>query len=100
MRRVVFYLLLTLFTIAHFDAAWALQKQKSKTPKPKKTQPDSQPQKNQPPPNNTDAKPEGTKPAAGADDQWALIVGVSDYPGQIQKLGFPNKDARAIKDLL
>ena len=35
-----------------------------------------------------------------ADQQWALLVGVSDYPGQIQKLQFPRNDAVAIKDLL
>jgi tetratricopeptide (TPR) repeat protein len=37
---------------------------------------------------------------AAADDQWALIVGISEYPGQIQGLTFPRNDARAIKDLL
>lgn len=37
---------------------------------------------------------------ATADDQWALIVGISQYPGQIQSLTFPRNDARAIKDLL
>ena len=35
-----------------------------------------------------------------ADNQWALLVGVSQYPGQIQSLTFPRDDARAIKDLL
>src|SRR5258705_100927 len=35
-----------------------------------------------------------------ADQQWALLVGISDYPGQIQKLQFPRNDAIAIRDLL
>jgi tetratricopeptide (TPR) repeat protein/uncharacterized caspase-like protein len=55
-------------------------------------------------PGQTKAVPTDTKPATPklplADDQWALLVGVSNYPGQIQKLTYPSKDARAIKDLL
>lgn len=35
-----------------------------------------------------------------ADNQWALLVGVSQYGGEIQALGFPRKDARTIKDML
>ncbi|HEV8484240.1 MAG TPA: caspase family protein [Blastocatellia bacterium] len=53
------------------------------------------------------ASPSPSKSATGAqrkappaDQQWALLVGVSDYPGQIQKLQFPRNDAIAIKDLL
>jgi tetratricopeptide (TPR) repeat protein len=41
-----------------------------------------------------------TKTAQRADNQWALLVGISDYPGQIQKLQFPRNDAIATKDLL
>jgi tetratricopeptide (TPR) repeat protein len=54
----------------------------------------------------TTAPNDANKPApsatqkAAADDQWALIVGVSQYPGQIQSLTFPRNDARAIKDML
>ena len=33
-------------------------------------------------------------------NQWALLIGVSDYPGTIQDLKFPGADARSIKDLL
>src|SRR5262245_59625200 len=33
-------------------------------------------------------------------NQWALLIGVSDYPGAIQDLKFPGADARSIKDLL
>ena len=32
--------------------------------------------------------------------QWALIVGVSDYPGQIQDLNYPKSDATAVRDVL
>ncbi len=100
MRRIIFYLLLALLTIAQFDSAFAQQKQRPKTNQPKKNQPASQPEKSPPPAGKSDAKPPAATPAPGAEDQWALIVGVSQYPGQIQKLGFPNQDARAIKDLL
>ncbi|HEU0176146.1 MAG TPA: caspase family protein [Blastocatellia bacterium] len=41
------------------------------------------------------AKKPGSNP-----DQWALLIGVSDYPGAIQDLRFPGADARSIKDLL
>ncbi|MEW6207551.1 MAG: tetratricopeptide repeat protein [Acidobacteriota bacterium] len=44
-------------------------------------------------------KPEPPKPATN-DKQWALIVGISDYPGQIQDLLFPRDDAQSIRDLL
>jgi tetratricopeptide (TPR) repeat protein len=53
------------------------------------------------PPASTQAqKPAAQKPALTNDKQWALIVGVSDYPGQIQDLLFPRDDAQAIRDLL
>lgn len=100
MQRAIFYLLLAFLTIAQLDSAFAQKNQKSKTNQSKKGQPTPQPPKTEPPANPVDAKPQPPKPAPGVDDQWALIVGVSGYPGQIQKLGFPNKDARAIKDLL
>jgi tetratricopeptide (TPR) repeat protein len=50
-------------------------------------------------PNTTNSKPATAKQAM-ATDQWALLVGISAYPGQIQKLAYPSQDARAIKDLL
>ena len=53
------------------------------------------------------ASPSSSKSATGAqrkapvaDQQWALLVGISDYPGQIQKLQFPRNDAAAIRELL
>jgi tetratricopeptide (TPR) repeat protein len=77
----------------------------SQRPKPKPPQPSSPSSKEQ----NKGAPPAAAKPAAPqaaakkapvADNQWALLVGVSQYPGQIQSLGFPRDDATAIKDLL
>ncbi|MCI0489680.1 MAG: caspase family protein [Blastocatellia bacterium] len=73
-----------------------------------------QPQKQPQPPSAETQKPapsataETQKPATSAtnpkpstnDKQWALIVGVSDYPGNIQDLLFPRDDAQAIRDLL
>lgn len=47
----------------------------------------------------TPATQAARKPAV-AENQWAILVGVSQYPGQIQSLGFPRDDATAIKDLL
>jgi tetratricopeptide (TPR) repeat protein/uncharacterized caspase-like protein len=78
---------------ATLTVANAWQKQK---PKPA---PRPQPTNDQPSTNKADAKPETPK-LPPADDQWALLVGISNYPGQIQKLTFPRNDARAIKDLL
>ncbi|MEK6303875.1 MAG: caspase family protein [Acidobacteriota bacterium] len=47
------------------------------------------------------AKPNQSEPAIKkADNQWALVVGISKYPGQIQSLTFARDDARSIKDLL
>ena len=37
---------------------------------------------------------------SASNNQWALLVGISHYPGQIQSLTSPRDDARAIKDLL
>jgi tetratricopeptide (TPR) repeat protein len=37
---------------------------------------------------------------SAANDQWALLIGVSNYPGQIQKLTYASRDAHSIKDLL
>ncbi|MEK6320729.1 MAG: caspase family protein [Acidobacteriota bacterium] len=56
--------------------------------------------KTAPPANAKTATPQSAKKAPVAANQWALLVGVSQYPGQIQSLGFPRDDARAIKDLL
>jgi len=68
-----------------------------------KPQPSSPPPKEQTkttPPGTAKPAPETTKKAPVADTQWALLVGVSQYPGQIQSLTFPSDDARAVKDLL
>jgi hypothetical protein len=101
MQRTILYLLLSVLTFVQVEAVLAQKNQKPKTNQSKKDQPTAQPEKKSPPATTpADAKPQAAKPAPGADDQWALIVGVSQYPGQIQKLGFPNQDARAIKDLL
>src|SRR5207247_5613675 len=50
--------------------------------------------------NAKSAEPQSAKKAPVAEKQWALLVGVSQYPGQIQSLGFPRDDAIAIKNLL
>jgi tetratricopeptide (TPR) repeat protein len=37
---------------------------------------------------------------APSSSQWALLIGVSNYPGAINDLQFPGADARSIKELL
>ncbi len=75
----------------------------SQRPKPKPAKPSSSTDQNKTAP-STAAKPAATQESAkkmpAASNQWALLVGVSQYPGQIQSLRFPRDDARAIKDLL
>src|SRR5215475_12365918 len=39
------------------------------------------------------------KPVANP-NQWALLIGVGDYPGNTVDLKYPGADARSIKDLL
>ena len=69
-------------------------------PRPSSSAPDDQ-NKTVPSTNaKSGAPPQSAKKAPVAENQWALLVGVSQYPGQIQSLGFPRDDARAIKDLL
>ena len=93
MRRNITLAILGLILCATFASANNWQKSK---PKPK---PEQRRETAAPPSKSPDAKP--TAPAAPpADDQWALLVGISEYGGGIQKLGFPRSDARAIKDLL
>ncbi len=92
MRRTISLLILGLCICSLVSAASGWQKQKTKPAPQQKTAP--------PAAKTPDAKPPAAKTPPPADDQWALLVGISDYPGQIQKLGFPRSDARAIKDLL
>jgi tetratricopeptide (TPR) repeat protein/uncharacterized caspase-like protein len=91
MRRMI--LLVTLGLILLSTAALVNAQRQSK-PKPRPKPAEEQ----------TPAKPADAKPATPklplADDQWALLVGISNYSGQIQKLTYASKDAHAIKDLL
>src|SRR5215475_5062620 len=48
----------------------------------------------------TARKPQPKPQPRSNPNQWALLIGVSDYPGTIQDLKFPGVDARSIKDLL
>jgi tetratricopeptide (TPR) repeat protein len=100
MRYKVLFIALALCLCASF--AYANQGQKKPGGKAKPGQPTTAPKQG----DKTSAPKDANKPApsapqkATADDQWALIVGVSQYPGQIQSLTFPRNDARAIKDML
>jgi uncharacterized caspase-like protein len=42
----------------------------------------------------------GVTSAFAQSGQWALLIGVNDYPGEIQDLRFARDDARALKELL
>lgn len=100
MRLMRYRILLTLFGLCLFVSVLASGSQKPKQKPPQPSSPSKDQNKAAPP---TAAKPGAQQPgkkAPVADNQWALIVGVSQYPGQIQSLGFPSDDARAIKDLL
>src|SRR5689334_17809244 len=96
MRRTI--LLVTIGLILLSTAAFAGAQRQTK-PKPRPQPATEAPAKGAPTDAKADAKSE-TPPAPAADDQWALLVGISNYPGQIQKLTYANKDARAISDLL
>ena len=98
MRQRILLTVLGLCLCVPLMVASATQRPKQKPPQPSSGSKDQN--KTAPP---TAAKPGATqagKKAPVADNQWALIVGVSQYPGQIQSLAFPSDDARAIKDLL
>src|SRR5512138_2405336 len=90
MRRTI--LLVSLGLILLSTVAFASAQRQDKR-KPKPVTPTPMPAK------PADAKPTPSK-LPMADDQWALLVGISNYPGQIQKLTYASKDARSIKDLL
>ncbi|NOT60833.1 MAG: caspase family protein, partial [Acidobacteria bacterium] len=40
------------------------------------------------------------KSSSQGGNQWALLIGINDYPGEIQDLRFARDDARALKDVL
>src|SRR6185369_5652914 len=92
MRRAI--LLVTIGLILLSTIAFAGAQRQGK-PKPRPQPKAENPATNAP----ADTNPATPKPPA-ADDQWALLVGVSNYPGQIQKLTYASKDARAINDML
>jgi tetratricopeptide (TPR) repeat protein len=91
MRRTALLIALGLILLSTFAFAGG-QRQGKQKPRPKPTEAP-------PPAKQTTAKPAAPK-LPMADDQWALLVGISNYPGQIQKLAYANQDAHAIKDLL
>src|SRR5690242_2083945 len=96
MRRTI--LLVTIGLILLSTAVFAGAQRQTK-PKPRPQPAAEAPAKAAPTDAKADAKPE-TPTAPAAADQWALLVGISNYPGQIQKLTYANKDARAISDML
>jgi tetratricopeptide (TPR) repeat protein len=98
MRQRIVLALLALCLSVPMVVAGGAQKPKAKPAQPPAAAPKDQNKTN--PPAQQKSAPQATKKAPVADNQWALLVGVSQYPGQIQSLGFPRDDASAIKDLL
>jgi tetratricopeptide (TPR) repeat protein len=102
MRYKLLVIALVLSLCSLFASAAQGQKKPGDRPKPRQQPSTAAPKQG----DKTTAPKDANKPApsaqqkATADDQWALIVGVSQYPGEIQSLTFPRNDARAIKDLL
>jgi len=81
--------------------ALALAQRPKQKPKPQPQQQTNQPAKNTEAPAQKPAPSAKPEPKSAKNPaQWALLVGVSDYPGQIQDLRFARDDARAIKDML
>lgn len=91
MRRTLLLVTLGLILLSTVAFAGAQKDKRKPAPRPKTAEP--------PPAKPADSKP-ATPKLPMADNQWALLVGISNYPGQIQKLTYPSRDARAIKDLL
>src|SRR5215813_6537117 len=89
LSKIIFTLLVCLSA----SVVFAAQKQKQTPAKPQQKQTPTAPAK------TSEAK-SAEKPAVKADDQWALLIGISNYPGEIQKLTYPRQDALAIKELL
>ncbi len=85
---------LLLFLCISSSFIFAAQKQKQSPAKPSQNQTPTVPTK------TVEAKPPAEKVVPKADDQWALLIGISNYQGAIQKLTYPKSDALAIKDLL
>jgi tetratricopeptide (TPR) repeat protein len=97
MRHRITLILVALCLFSPLVVATAVQKQKQKPAQPAPTT-----KEDKKPTTTATEKPATpqTKKAPVADNQWALIVGVSKYPGQIQSLGYPSDDAKAVKQLL
>lgn len=99
MRNRMVLIVLSFCLSGHLVFANGPQKPGKQKPAPKTS---TSPKDDKKAASSTDAKPaaQSAKKAPVAVNQWALLVGVSQYPGQIQSLGFPRDDARAVKDLL
>jgi tetratricopeptide (TPR) repeat protein len=99
MRQRLLLAVIGLSLLVPMVVAGGSQKPKQKPAQPSPTSKEQN--KGTPPADAKAAAPQAaSKKAPVADNQWALLVGVSQYPGQIQSLGFPRDDAQAIKDTL
>ncbi|HSO76230.1 MAG TPA: caspase family protein [Blastocatellia bacterium] len=101
MHRRVLSVLLSFCLFASFALAGPVQKPKTRKAKPAERKPaPAKPETTTGPTAAKPVAPEPSKKPARADNQWALVVGISKYPGQIQSLNFSRDDAHAVKNLL
>jgi tetratricopeptide (TPR) repeat protein len=98
MRKRIVLALLALSLSVPMVVAGGAQRPKAKPAQPPAAESKDQNKAN--PTSQSKPAPQANKKAPVVDNQWALLVGVSQYPGQIQSLGFPRDDATAIKNLL
>ncbi len=101
MHRRVLSVLLSFCLVASFALAGPSQKPPTRKAKPAEQKPPApKPETKTEPTAAKPVTPEPSNKTPRADNQWALVVGISKYPGQIQSLSFARDDARAIKHLL
>ena len=101
MHARIVSVILSVCLFASFSLADPQQRQSPRKAKPAEQKPPaSKPETKNADPTAAKPGPQSPTKTAKADNQWALVVGISKYPGQIQSLNFPRDDARAIKDLL
>lgn len=98
MRHRILFAVFVLCLFVPLVIAGGAQRPKQKTQPP--TPSNKEQNKTAPPTTAKPAPQSAAKKAPVAENQWALLVGVSQYPGQIQSLTFPRDDAQAVKDLL
>jgi tetratricopeptide (TPR) repeat protein len=101
MHRKVLSVLLTFCLFATFALAGPNQKPPKRRAKPVEQKPAAaKPGTTTGPTAGKPVTPRPSSKRPRADNQWALVVGISKYPGEIQSLNFSRDDAHAVKNML